>query len=35
VRAAASFFKSPLEVRDHDFHRQMELLRDWVAHEEE
>lgn len=34
LRAAASFFKSPLEVRDHDFHRQMELLRDWVAHEE-
>jgi len=31
LRAAASFFKSPLEVRDHDFHRQMELLRDWVA----
>ncbi len=35
LRAAASFFKSPLEVRDHDFHRQMELLREWCAHEED
>ncbi|MCH2101000.1 MAG: inositol-3-phosphate synthase [Planctomycetes bacterium] len=34
LRAAASFFKNPLDVCDHDFHRQMDLLRTWVAHEE-
>jgi len=28
--AAAPFFKSPLGVSDHDFHRQMDLLRRWV-----
>jgi myo-inositol-1-phosphate synthase len=28
--AAAPFFKSPLGVSDHDFHRQMELLRRWA-----
>lgn len=31
VAAAAAFFKSPLEVRDHDFHRQMDRLRQWLA----
>jgi len=30
LRAAASFFKNPLGVSDHDFHRQVELLRNWV-----
>ncbi len=30
VEAAAAFFKNPLEVRDHDFHRQMDRLRRWA-----
>lgn len=34
LRAAASFFKSPLEVADHDFARQMQMLRDWLPHEQ-
>jgi myo-inositol-1-phosphate synthase len=30
-KAAASFFKDPLGVKDHDFHRQMERLRKWAC----
>ena len=30
VHAAAAFFKSPLEMEEHDFHRQMTLFRDWA-----
>jgi myo-inositol-1-phosphate synthase len=33
LRAAAAFFKNPLGVKDHDFHRQMCLLREWAADE--
>ena len=29
--AAAPFFKNPLGTGEHDFHRQMDLLRQWVA----
>jgi myo-inositol-1-phosphate synthase len=29
--AAAPFFKNPLGTGEHDFHRQMDLLRAWVA----
>jgi myo-inositol-1-phosphate synthase len=32
LKAAASFFKDPLGVKDHDFHRQMDRLRAWVRH---
>lgn len=28
---AAAFFKNPLGTREQDFHRQMMMLRDWVA----
>ena len=28
---AAAFFKAPLGLDEHDFHRQMELLRGWLA----
>jgi len=30
LHAASAFFKSPLEVEEHDFHRQMDLLRKWL-----
>ncbi|PHQ80066.1 MAG: myo-inositol-1-phosphate synthase, partial [Phycisphaera sp.] len=30
VHAAAAFFKNPLEFEEHDFHRQMDLLRKWM-----
>ncbi|MBC8369981.1 MAG: inositol-3-phosphate synthase [Planctomycetes bacterium] len=30
LTAAAAFFKSPLELEEHDFHRQMAILRDWA-----
>jgi myo-inositol-1-phosphate synthase len=30
LHAAAAFFKKPLEVEEHDFHRQMDLLRKWL-----
>ncbi|MDP7062338.1 MAG: inositol-3-phosphate synthase [Planctomycetota bacterium] len=30
MHAAAAFFKQPLEVEEHDFHRQMDLLRKWL-----
>lgn len=29
--AAAAFFKNPLGVNEHDFHRQMDMLRSWLA----
>lgn len=31
IPAAAAFFKSPLGIDEHDFHRQMDLLRAWLA----
>jgi len=34
LAAASAFFKNPLEVRDHDFHRQMERLRNWLLETE-
>ncbi|MFK5956461.1 MAG: inositol-3-phosphate synthase [Planctomycetota bacterium] len=30
LHAAAAFFKNPLEFEEHDFHRQMGLLRTWM-----
>ncbi len=30
VHAAAAFFKNPLEMEEHDFHRQMTIFRDWA-----
>jgi len=30
VRAAAPFFKSPIGVAEHDFHRQMRMFREWL-----
>lgn len=30
LRAAAAFFKSPIGVTEHDFHRQMAMLREWL-----
>ncbi len=30
LHASAAFFKNPLEVEEHDFHRQMDLLRRWL-----
>ena len=30
LHAAAAFFKNPLEFEEHDFHRQMDVLRAWV-----
>lgn len=30
LHAAAAFFKNPLEVEQHDFHWQMDLLRNWI-----
>lgn len=31
VRAAAPFFKNPVGVDEHDFHRQMQMFRAWCA----
>ena len=31
LHAASAFFKDPLEVEEHDFHRQMDLLRQWLS----
>ena len=31
LKAAAAFFKNPLGVKDHDFHRQMDRLRAWAC----
>ncbi len=31
VHAASAFFKNPMEFEDHDFFRQMELLRSWIG----
>ncbi|MGB0953474.1 MAG: inositol-3-phosphate synthase [Planctomycetota bacterium] len=31
LHAAAAFFKNPLEVEEHDFHRQMDMLRRWIT----
>jgi myo-inositol-1-phosphate synthase len=31
LHAAAAFFKQPLEIEEHDFHRQMDLLRQWLG----
>jgi myo-inositol-1-phosphate synthase len=31
LKFLASFFKSPLGVDEHDFHKQFQMLEDWAA----